>query len=333
MGDIVHALPVLASVRAEWPGAEVDWLVERKHAALLELVEGLSSRFVIDTRDVLGSLGWRGILRQLRARRHDLVLDVQGLIKSALLARGTGAPRVLGFARGHAREAAAAWAYTTPVDPSPAQHVVDRNLAVARAAGLSQLRREFPLAVPMPGGAVARALDALGARYAVMNPGAAWPNKRWPADRFGALAARVHARHGLVSLVLWGPGEEALADEVVCVAGAAAVRAPRTTLHDLVAVLARASLVVAGDTGPMHLAAALGRPVVGLFGPTDPQRNGPWGSGDTWVSRSDRCECSHKRQCLARQWCLGDVRVDEVEEAVNRRLASADAAAVAAGDH
>ncbi len=328
MGDIVHALPILASARAEWPAADIDWLVERKHLALLTLVEGLSARLVIDTRDVLGSRGWLGAIRQLRARQDHSVIDAQGLIKSALLARGTGAPRVIGFARGHAREAAAAWAYTMPVDPGPARHVVDRNLALARAAGVSHLRREFPLEVPPPGPELARVLETIGGRYAVLNPGAAWPNKRWPGDRFGALARRVFARHGLVSLVLWGPDEEALAHDVVAGAGEAAVMAPRTSLHDLVAVLAGASLVVAGDTGPMHLAAALGRPVVGLFGPTDPRRNGPWGREDTWVSRSERCECYHKRQCLAQHWCLGEVSVDEVDAAVNRRLAVSDAGPV-----
>jgi ADP-heptose:LPS heptosyltransferase len=164
-----------------------------------------------------------------------------------------------------------------------------------------------------------------GAPFAVLNPGAAWPNKRWPADRFGALAQEIHRRHGWPSIVLWGPGEEALARAVVDAApsGAAApgaALAPPTTLGDLLAVLAEAALVVSGDTGPLHLAAALGRPVVGLYGPTDPARNGPWAPDDVTVSRAAACRCAHQRQCHAPRWCLAGIAVHDVAAAVDRRL-------------
>jgi ADP-heptose:LPS heptosyltransferase len=153
-----------------------------------------------------------------------------------------------------------------------------------------------------------------------MNPGAAWPNKRWPAERFAALAARLHAASGLRSLVLWGPGEADLAAAVVHPAGGAAVVAPPTSVADLVAVVARARVIVSGDTGPLHVAAAVGTPAVGIYGPTDPARNGPWGRSDVTVSRTDRCACHHQRRCRVRAWCLDDIGVAELERAVLARL-------------
>jgi lipopolysaccharide heptosyltransferase I len=178
----------------------------------------------------------------------------------------------------------------------------------------------------------ARARAALGVAadrpFAALNPGAAWPNKRWPADRFGALAQHLHARHGWPSIVTWGPGEEGLAAEVVATANAGgapvAAAAPPTDLGELLALLAGAGLVVAGDTGPLHLAAALGTPVVGLYGPTDPARNGPWSPADVTVSRTAACHCPYERRCHAARWCLEDVPVDEVAAAVDRRLAARD---------
>jgi ADP-heptose:LPS heptosyltransferase len=148
----------------------------------------------------------------------------------------------------------------------------------------------------------------------VLNPGAAWPNKRWPADRFGALAAHLRAAHGLPSLVLWGPAERDLADTIYAHASETTVLAPETSVGDVVAILKRATVMVSGDTGPLHLAAAMGTPVVGIYGPTDPARNGPWFADDV-------CECFHARRCHAARWCLDDIGVDEMARAVDLRMA------------
>jgi lipopolysaccharide heptosyltransferase I len=323
MGDIVHALPLLASLRGRWPGARVDWLVDRRHLAILDLVPGVAEVITIDTRRFTGDAGWPGVVRRLRRARYDVVIDAQGLIKSALLARLSGAPVVVGFSSAHARERLAGWLYSVAVRPD-APHVVDRGLALAVAAGVTRPVRQFDLTVPDPSPAILQILAMLD-RFVVLNPGAAWPNKRWPADRFGAVAARLHELRGLRSLVTWGPGEEALALDVVARADAAAILAPATSLADLVGLLARASLVISGDTGPLHLAAALGTPTVGIFGPTDPWRNGPWAPSDEALSRHDRCTCSHKRRCTASRWCLSDLAVTEVAQAAERRLTAAAA--------
>jgi len=159
-----------------------------------------------------------------------------------------------------------------------------------------------------------------GARYAVLNPGAGWPNKRWPAERFAAMARELHRWHGLLSLVTWGPAERALADEIVASSDGAARLSPPTSVGELAAVMAGAALVVAGDTGPLHIAAAVGAPVVGLYGPTWPERNGPWDPADEVISRADRCQCHHKRQCLTGAPCIETIGLDEVLDAAERRL-------------
>ena len=158
----------------------------------------------------------------------------------------------------------------------------------------------------------------------MLNPGAAWPNKRWPPARFASLAEELRTRRGLMSVVLWGPGEETLAQETVAAADGAAIASPRTTIADVVALARGAAVMVSGDTGPTHLAAAVGTPIVGIYGPTRPERNGPWLTDDETVSRASICQCHHLRQCRLDRMCLLDIEVQEVLSAVDRRLALAD---------
>ena len=164
--------------------------------------------------------------------------------------------------------------------------------------------------------------EQTGGRFALLNPGAAWPNKRWPPSRLAEVAIVLRERHGLTSVVLWGPGEEALAQEVVEAANGAAVLSPPTTIRDLVALTRGAALMVSGDTGPTHIAAAVGTPIVGIYGPTRPARNGPLSPHDVTVSRDAVCACHHLRQCTRDRMCLLDIEVAEVVDAVERRLAA-----------
>ena len=163
--------------------------------------------------------------------------------------------------------------------------------------------------------------EQFGRAYAVLNPGAAWPNKRWPADRFGAVAAALRDRLHLRSLVLWGPGEQALASAVVSSSVGAATLAPKTTITDLLGIFRSAGVMIGGDTGPLHLAAAVGTPIVALFGPSMPWRNGPWAPSDVALSRADTCSCLYVRRCRKKKSpCINDISVDEVVSAVARRL-------------
>jgi heptosyltransferase-1 len=159
----------------------------------------------------------------------------------------------------------------------------------------------------------------------MVNPGAAWPNKRWHPERFGAVARAIRDRHALRSVVIWGPGERELADRVVAASHGAAFAAPPTSIADLFAISGAASLMVSGDTGPLHIAAAYGTPIVGVYGPTDPARNGPWSADDVCVSRFEACGCHHLRRCVRERWCLEEVHADEVIDAIDRRLAPARA--------
>ena len=160
-----------------------------------------------------------------------------------------------------------------------------------------------------------------GEPYAVLNPGAAWPNKRWPAERFSEVAAFLRARHGLRSVVAWGPGEKMLAEAVVSGSEGAAVMSPALPLIDLTALLRDARLMVSGDTGPTHIAGALGVPIVSPFGPTNPARNGPWDPADIVISKFDECACHYRRGCrVPDQWCLGRLPASEMMAAITRRL-------------
>jgi heptosyltransferase-1 len=178
----------------------------------------------------------------------------------------------------------------------------------------------FPLRVPWSAAAAAVVGRHGEGGYVLLNPGAAWPNKRWPAERFGALAAAIRGEHGLSSVVLWGPDDESLAASVVAASDGAAETAPSTRIVDIVAMAHGARLMVSGDTGPLHLAGAVGTPLVALFGPTVAERNGPWDSADVTLSRVATCSCVYERRCRKAARCIDDITVDEVVHAVRRRL-------------
>jgi ADP-heptose:LPS heptosyltransferase len=266
---------------------------------------------------------------ELQRSRYDVAIDLQGLIKSAVLARSSGAARVIGFSARYAREGLARLFYTEAVDPGrggsfdagETRHIVELNLLLLGPLGITVSTPEFPIE-PVDSEAARWAHAQSAGRYALVNPGAAWPNKRWPPARLAAVASALRDRHGLTSIVLWGPGEEALAREVVSESHGAAVLSPKTTIGDLVALSRGAAIMISGDTGPTHIASAVGTPLVGLYGPTRPTRNGPLSPLDVAISRDDVCTCHHLRRCTLDRMCLLDIQVDEVLSAVERRLAA-----------
>lgn len=321
LGDLVHTLPAVSAIHRTFPALEIDWLVDAPHREFLTLVPVISSVVVLTDRTAGAWLAARG---ELRARSYDVAIDFQGLLKSAALARLSGARRVIGFTRRAAREGIAAPFYSERVDAETGQHVIEKNLALAGAIGATTDTLEFPLA-PVESAAVEQVRAGGLEHYALINPGAAWPNKRWPPASFGRIAALLLERHGQQSLVLWGPGERALAEDIVAASDGAARVAPETTIRDLVALARHARLIVSGDTGPLHIAAALGVPAVGVFGPTNPKRNGPWRAEDVTISRYDSCDCHYERRCRRddARWCLGSITVDEVAGAIEQRLGQA----------
>jgi heptosyltransferase I len=319
LGDIIHAIPAAAAIRHAFPKATIDWLVDVRHRELLELVP------VVDRRIAVNTSNFRSLsstITQLRRARYDVVLDLQGLLKSAVLARLSAASRTVGFPADLLRERAARFFYTeTAGDAAP--HVIDKNLSMLKAVGVRMPDVVFPLEDRHPQiAAEARSRLGIpaGRRFAVINPGAAWPNKRWPPVYFAEVSRELAKRHDLRSLVLWGPGEEQIAQAVVAASDNTAAVSPSTTIADLVSLTKAAALMISGDTGPMHVAAACGTPLVGIFGPTDPQRNGPWAEDDLTVSRHHACACHYQRQCRIAGWCLLDISPREVMDLVDRRL-------------
>ena len=329
LGDVVHAIPVAAALRRVFPAARVDWLVSAKHGEILDLVPVIDRLLLVNDRD--GSTGGRSLwqsVRDLRKTRYDVVLDLQGLIKSAVLARLSGARRVIGFTSSYARERLARWFYSEVYDPGrgglddprETRDIVHINLGFLTPFGVEASAPEFPIADV--DSVVARwAVEQSRGRYALLNAGAAWPNKRWPAERFGRVASELRDRYGLTSIALWGPGEEPLARTVVESAQGAALLSPKTTIADLVALARGAAVMVSGDTGPTHVAVAVGTPVVAIFGPTRAVRNGPLLPQDATVTRDEVCQCRHLRRCKLDRMCLLDIEPREVLDAIERRLA------------
>ncbi len=336
LGDVVHAIPVAAALRRAFPTARIDWLVSGKHREILDLVPSIDHRVAIkDRTGTGGGTSFLSAIRAVRQTRYDVALDLQGLIKSAIIARLSGASRVVGFNGKYAREPLARLFYTDVHDPAgegmyaptETRHVVDINLGLLTTLGITTGVPEFPLDA-VPSRAAQAMAETTGGRYALLNPGAAWPNKRWPPPRLAALASALRDRRNLKSVILWGPGEFELAQEVVAMAGGAAILSPQTTIADVVALARGAAVMVSGDTGPTHIAAAVGTPLVGIYGPTRPERNGPWVRQDETVSRAEICQCHHFRQCKVEHMCLLDIQVEEVLAAVERRLIAAECARV-----
>ncbi len=279
IGDVIHTLPVACALRDGLPQARIGWVVQeqaapllRAHPAIDELVE-LPRGFLKYPGCV-----WQ-LCRRLRAWQPDVAIDVQSLSKSALVAWLSGARCRIGFARPEGREISP-WLNSLLVRPR-ATHVVEQYLELLEPLGIIGPRVRFDIP-ELPGEAVAAQglIERLGLAggFAILNAGSGWPSKRWPADRFAAVARHLGEAWHLPSLVVWGGHQEQQsAKAIVAGAGGHARLAPATTLRDLAALVRRARLFVSADTGPLHLAAAIGTPCVGLYGPWPAERNGPYG--------------------------------------------------------
>ena len=333
IGDIVHTLPSLAAMRRALPRAEISWVVEKRAAEILRDNPLLKSLIEVDTKALRRwpSSGEtlrapRQQLRRLRASAFDSALDFQGLLKSASIARLSGATRVYGFARQSLREPASRILLSKTIRVPLKTHVIVKNLTLAaQSLGIAVPTNpedfEFPIHISREHEREAEAASEwAGADYAILNPGGGWPTKLWSAERFGALADHLWTDFGLHSIVTYGPGERELAERVLQASRSGRARASDLSLKGFYALARRASLYVGGDTGPTHLAVAARAPVVGLFGPTEWWRNGSPRTVDICVERNDidcRTDC-HRRSCS--NWICMDIEVERVVEAAGERL-------------
>ena len=333
IGDIVHTLPALAAIRRALPNSEISWVVERRSSEILKDNPILDRLIEVDTKALRRGLmsgetlrAPRQQLRLLRASAFDLALDFQGLLKSATVARLSGARRIFGFDTSGLREPASRFLLHEKISIPPYLHVIRKNLTLAKAAlGISvsdaEKDFEFPIAIHQVHQQEAHhAASGTDGRYAILNPAGGWPTKLWSAEKFGALADELWNHFGLHSLVSYGPGEEDMANVVLSAARSGKARAVTLSLKGFHALAKGAQIYVGGDTGPTHLAVAARTPIVGLFGPTEWWRNGSPYPHDVCVERSDidcRVDC-HRRSCS--KWICMDIDVGRVLHAVTDRL-------------
>jgi heptosyltransferase I len=315
LGDVIHALPAASALRDAFPEARIDWLIEPQWRRLLEGNPDLREIIPLRKKSAAGLIT---TVRKLRAAHYTCAIDFQGLYKSALPAFASGAPRRIGFPSTYAREGFASFFYTDRVNPRGA-HKVDHNLTLAAAAGARTSSPRFPL-TPRPEDEkeVTQELARHNiADFYVLNPGGGWRSKCWPPERYGELHHRLAAQHGWRSVISFGPGEERLAQELVSAAGSPPPIAIPLGLGPLMALMRRAKFVVSADTGPLHLASALGAPVVGLYGPTDPARNGPYGGTSIVIRNPGKSETTYRRGASYSPPMLS-ITVDQVADAVAR---------------
>jgi heptosyltransferase-1 len=318
VGDCVQTLPLAWAVRERFPQAHLAWVVEPGAAPLVQAVRAIDRVIVVPRGFARSPAALLRLRRELRSERFDLTLDPQGLTKSGLVARLSGARRRIGLARPAARELNP-WLQTELV-VSRARHRVDRYLELLGPLGVERPAVRFGLEIPAAAEDKADELAALPqfqAGYAVLNPGAGWDSKLWPVERYAEVARRL-ARSGLPSVVTWGgQRERAWAEQIVAQADGAATLAPPTTLLELAAVLRAARLFVGSDTGPLHLAAAVGTPCVALFGASDGAACGPYGSGHLVIQAAFDRSADRKRPG-ADNWAMRQIAAEMVTEACEK---------------
>ena len=345
MGDVIHALPAAQALREAYPDAMIGWLIEERWAELLcapgapRRGSRSAQRPLVDWVHTVNLKGWRKsffsfhglepiarVWNDVRAASYQVAIDLQGAIRSAVLARWSGAPVVYGTRE--PRESAAALWYTRQTTKR-GKHVIEQGLSVVESLvgkKLAVAAAEFP----RDAGAEERIEERLREfgieKFAILNPGAGWGAKQWPAERYGQVA-RDLVKCGVQSVVNYGPGEEELA-RAAETASEGAARAFQCSISELIALTRRAGLFIGGDTGPLHLAAALRVPVVAIFGPTDPARNGPYGTRRV-VLRNPASPTTHTRNPRTDEGMLG-IGADSVVEAA-RSLLVGQAAGVERG--
>jgi heptosyltransferase I len=325
MGDVIHTLPAVHALREAYPQAHIGWLIEERWAELLRApgaprrggrssLRPPSLRPLVDEVHIVNLKAWgksplsistlqrvATVWNDVRDVHYDAAVDLQGAIRSAVLARLSGASVVYGAAE--PRESPASLWYTRKV-VARGRHVIEQNLSVVEGLighemkwAAEDVASDFPCDLPRDPRAEARIEQRLaedGVRdFAILNPGAGWGAKRWPAERYGEVAGRL-AGLGICPLVNYGPGEEDLFRAVLATSGGQA-KPTKGTITELIALTRRARVFIGGDTGPLHLAAALRVPVVAIFGPTDPARNGPYGTRSI-VLRSAESVTTHARR-------------------------------------
>jgi len=324
LGDIVHTFPAVAGLRETFPSAQIVWLTHPRWTALIESSELATEIWETETRS-FSSL--REVIGRIRKTHFSTAIDYQGLWKAAALPFLARVPQRIGFSSQTIREFGVPVLYTDRVTCTGA-HIVDQNGELSRRAGARNGVGPFTLAVSSIQEAfvlqLLRGLSAID-RYVVLSPAGGWRSKCWPPDRYGALCQKIRANLGIRCVLNYGPGEDECIAVVKAASGDAEPVAYNGSLGQLMPLLRNAVCIVGGDTGPLHLAVALGTPAVALFGPTDPARNGPYRTpaapGNDIVLRSPNAITTYKRGDRTDPSLL-EIGVETVFDAVRRQVES-----------
>jgi heptosyltransferase-1 len=327
LGDIVHTFPAVAGLRESFPHAGITWLTHPRWISLVERSSLVSEVWPVESRSLV-SVG--RVVHRLRQVQWDAAIDYQGLWKTALLPLMGGAKHRIGFSSETIREYGVPLLYTDRVRCTTT-HIADQNGESSLRAGARRGTSDFTLRVSSDDeSGVAGFLRSAGLdRYVILSPGGGWRSKCWPPDRFGELCHRIRRSLDLRCVVNYGPGEDDLANAVRAASRDAAPLLFNGELGPMMALLRNALCIVGGDTGPLHLAIALGTPAVALFGPTDPARNGPYprrvpsgaAAHEDIILRAPNSITTHRRGDASDPSMLA-IEVETVLDAVRRRIGS-----------
>jgi len=331
IGDVVHALPSLAAIRRALPDAEISWAVERGAAEILRGNKLINNLIEIDTRslrsgkkieEILINVGKQ--LRELRRFEFDEVLDFQGLLKSAAVAKLSKAKRIYGFSKQNLREPASRFLLTDTIEVERNSHIIVKNLTLAKEVlkiSVPENDFEFPIFTDEKHKEEATEItEKAGENFAILNPAGGWTTKLWHAEKFGDLADRLWEENRLTSVVTTAPNEIELAQKVLQNSKSGKVLLAQPTLKGFYELAKKTKIYIGGDTAPTHLAVAAKAPIVGIFGPTEWRRNGSLNTDDICVDRNDidcRVDC-HRRTCD--NWICMNIEVETVLQATQKRL-------------
>jgi lipopolysaccharide heptosyltransferase I len=317
LGDVVHSLPFLNAIRETFPSSEIHWVIAK---GLEDLLTGhpMIDKIWIINKDMWKKLSYirdsvhelRIFMKGIKEEKYDIVIDLQGLLRSGIITLSTGSPLRVGFQE--AREGSRFF-YTHKIKGGKDVHAVDRYLKIAAFLGCAIDDICFPM--PLSFESSVQAGLSLPEDYAVIAPGARWGTKRWPPEKFGRLASLLP----LNTVVVGSKGDIDYAKKVLDLSkGKAVSLAGKTTLKALIEVIKGARFFVSNDSGPMHIAAALGIPVFAIFGPTDPERTGPYGKGHTVIRQDISCAPCFKRTCNNLR-CLKTISAGKVFKTIKER--------------
>ena len=328
VGDVVHTLPALHSLRKNFPHAFIAWAVERKSMDVITGNPDLDEVIIFERKELQKIFKADGVIAayrffeefagKLKEYKFDLVIDFQTLFKSGIITLSSGAKKRIGFDKWRELNRL----FTNQRVKAVSRHTVDKYLELVDAAGGKVDSTPVKIACSSEDASYVDGFlneKALADKpWVAINPGASWTSKLWPVKKFAALCD-ILEDSGIPVVVIWGPGEEPLVDGIVEAASSKPHVAPSTSIKQLACLLERSSLYVGGDTGPMHMAVAMGTTVVGIFGPSDPDRNGPYGEGHIILQADIDCIKCWKKSCSSMD-CMNNVSVEDVADAVISKI-------------